>query len=692
MSFKKHLLTLQVSAVLLMSAFSQSHAQGIAMSEAGEGPVTINADTLTFDPDTNLYIAEGNVEVTQGTRVLSSDRATYNKETKDVRAEGKVTLVQDGDIVSSEAIEINMDSKKGIIRHGRLFQRMGNFYLTGDEIEKVGDDDYRIKNGRFTTCDGESPSWSFSTTTANVTLWEYASAWNTVFYIKGVPAFYMPYMIMPIKKERQSGLLIPRVSLSDKNGFEIDNSFFWAISKNTDATISLNYLSMKGLEEGVEYRYVLSKDTKGQINTTYLNDRDTGNQSWTLKFRHEQFFTPTFYNKTNINYISDDQYYRTYGLTVEERSQDNLESYVSFTKNWQKFSLLTQVKYFEDLTGQQETTLQRMPEIILTGLRQPIGASPLYFSLSSSADNFYRKEGEKGVRADLNPRFSVIVSPKGYFTFTPELGLRETAYHLDGEDVWKSREMYDLKGTLSTAFLRVYNLSGESLRKMRHTIEPEIVYEYTPEVIQDSLPQFGPVDRIAKKNMITYSLNNRLAGKIYTTEQDYQVREFVYFRISQGYDIDEANRELVSAVDERRPFTDVTGQLRVTPSQYLNLFSDASYGTYDGYLKTLNNSLVVSDARGDSFSLEYRLAKDSVEYLRWKAFVRTTDSLNLSYDSRYSILENRYLENIYVIDYHPQCWSIQLSYSERPDEKRYLAVFNLQGLGTVGKVTGVTQY
>lgn len=688
----KNFLTFLISVLLLVFSSIHSNAEGITEMGAGEGPVTITAETLSFDPDKNLYIAEGNVEITQGTRVLSSDRATYNKETKDARAEGRVTLIQDGDIISSESLEINMDSKKGIIRHGRVFQRTGNFYLTGDEIEKVGDEDYRIKRGRFTTCDGESPSWSFSATTANVTLWEYASAWNTVFYIKGVPAFYLPYMIMPIKKERQSGLLIPRVSLSDKNGSEIDNSFFWAISKNTDATISLNYLSKKGVEEGVEYRYILSKDTTGQINGTYLNDQDTGDQRWTLKYRHEQFFSPTFYNKTNINYISDNLYYRTYGELVEERSQDNLESYVSFTKNWSKFSLLTQFKYFEDLRGQQDTTLQKIPEIFLTGLRQPIGESPFYFSLTSSAVNFYRETGNKGERIDMNPRFSMNMSPKGYFTFTPELGLRETSYHLEGEEGWKSREMYDLKGTLSTAFLRTFNLSGKSLRKMRHTVEPELVYEYTPEVIQDSLPLFDPVDRIGKRNMITYSLNNRLAGKVYTTEEDYQVREFILFRVSQGYDINEANRELASAVDERHPFTDVSSQLRITPSQYLSLVSDASYGTYDGYLKSLNNSLGVSDSRGDSLTLEYRFAKDSVEYMRGIIFVKTTDSLNLSYDSRYSILENSYMENIYAIDYHPQCWSIQLSYSERPDEKRYLAVFNLLGLGTVGKVKGVTQY
>lgn len=284
------------------------------------------------------------------------------------------------------------------------------------------------------------------------------------------------------------------------------------------------------------------------------------------------------------------------------------------------------------------------------------------------------------------------MSPKGYFTFTPEVGFRETSYHAGGSEEWKSRELYDLKGTLSTSFLRVYSLSDEALKKVRHTVEPEIVYEYIPEVEQEDLPQFDSIDNIAKKNLATFSLTNRLAGKVYSSEQDYQVIEFLLFKISQGYDINEANRDIASADDERRPFPDTSFQLRLTPVQYLSLVSDAAYNAYDGQWNTINTAAVINDGRGDSINLDYRFTKDSIEYVRGKLSAKATDSLNLYYDGRYSLLEGRYLENIYAIDYHPQCWSVQFSYSERPEEKRYLVVFNLSGMGTVARVRGATQY
>lgn len=688
---RRYLFIVEATLFLVLSAVYSSSAEGIANFSASGEPVTISASILTFDPDTRMYIAEGSVEIVQGRRILTSDRAILSKDTGEAKAEGHVIFMEDGDMILCDTLEIDLNTRRGLIKNGKVFLKKGNFHLYGEEIEKTGNEDYRIKRGRFTTCDGESPSWSFNASTAEVTVGEYLTSWNTSYQIKGIPVLYLPYLIMPVKNERQSGLLIPRIGYSDQKGIEIDNSFFWAISKNTDATISLNYMSLKGVEEGLEYRYVLNKNTQGTIQTSYIRETDTGNDRWTLKYWHEQYFSPTFFNKTNINYISDNQYYRTYGDIVEERSLNTLESYASFTKNWQGYSIVSQFKYFKDLTDNQEATLQRLPEILFTGLRQPIDSSPFYLSINASAVNLYRETGEKGQRIDLNPRFSTNISPNGYFTFTPELGLRETAYLTNADERWKSREMYDIRGSLSTTLLKVYNFEGQELRKLRHSIEPEIIYEYIPDIDQNNLPLFDPVDRIDKKNLLTYSLTNRVAGKIYSSESDYYVREFIFLKISQGFDVNEARRELLPG-SNRRPFTDITAQLRVTPGPHISLFSDVVVGTYDGYMKVINSSAVVSDNRGDSLTMDYRFTKDSLEYVRGNLSVKASDSLNVSYDSRYSLSEARYLENIYTIDYHPQCWSVQFIFSERPEERKYLTVINLTGIGTVGKIQGGTQY
>ena len=46
---------------------------------------------------------------------------------------------------------------------------------------------------------------------------------------------------------------------------------------------------------------------------------------------------------------------------------------------------------------------------------------------------------------------------------------------------------------------------------MRHTIEPKIIYEYIPDTKQSRFVQIDAVDELIKKNLITYSLQTRLA-------------------------------------------------------------------------------------------------------------------------------------------------------------------------------------
>ena len=68
-----------------------------------------------------------------------------------------------------------------------------------------------------------------------------------VFYIKGIPVLYSPYIVLPIKTKRQTGFLIPTVGYNTMDGFKIKEAFFWAIADNIDATIYADYRSEKGL-------------------------------------------------------------------------------------------------------------------------------------------------------------------------------------------------------------------------------------------------------------------------------------------------------------------------------------------------------------------------------------------------------------------------------------------------------------
>ena len=62
---------------------------------------------------------------------------------------------------------------------------------------------------------------------------------------------------------------MPEGGYSGRNGVIFNNSFYWALSDNTDATFFIDYASKKGPGGGIEFRYVLNERSKGKLYQYY---------------------------------------------------------------------------------------------------------------------------------------------------------------------------------------------------------------------------------------------------------------------------------------------------------------------------------------------------------------------------------------------------------------------------------------
>ncbi len=314
-------------------------------------PIRMRADHISYDKTENTYVAEGKVEIWQGDRKLTADRVSLNAGTNEAEATGNVVLVQGGDVLQSKEMKIDLDTSRGIVLKGTLFLKQQNFYLRGEEIERVGEDTYRVKEGNFTTCDGDSPAWRFTGRETLVTLGEYASVHGATFEVKKIPLLYSPYLFFPVKTERQSGFLTPGVSYSNVAGPELKNAYFWAISKNTDATFYLDLAPQKGYGEGVEYRYIREKGSAGSFYGYHIREEDGYRQKytdqlgrppdrWGWDLRHEEYFSQTFFAKARLRDFSDRLYLKDYGLTYQDRALEQAYSILSLTKNWERYQPL----------------------------------------------------------------------------------------------------------------------------------------------------------------------------------------------------------------------------------------------------------------------------------------------------------------------------------------------------------------
>jgi LPS-assembly protein len=667
--------------------------------EALHGPIRVQADHVAYDKTEDSYVAEGKVEVWEGNRKLAADRVFLNARTSEAEATGNVILVQEEDVLHSESMKINLETNLGIIIQGSLFLKKQNFYLRGEELERVGEDTYRVRGGSFTTCEGDRPAWRFTGRETLVTLEEYASVWGATFQVKNIPLLYSPYLIFPVKTKRQSGFLIPRISYSNIGGVELNNAYFWAIAKNMDATFSLDLATTQGVGKGLEYRYMRQRDSRGSFYGYHIRETDQYRQKrteqldrkpdrWQLDLQHEEYFNQTFFAKGRIRGFSDRQYFKDYGFTYEDQSSEQAYSFISLTKNWERFSLFGEARHTVDLRQEDKTTLQNYPAVNFRGMRQPIPGSPFYFSMDSSYDYFWREQGVTGHRLDLNPRLSLPMR-WGFFEITPDLGVRETVYRSqNGTAESHSRELWDFKTTVATEIFRIFETGSKRVPKLKHLVRPEISYTYVPDVDQRQIPDYDTA--VPKSNAITYGITQRLIGKVEEAPGKIRYHEFAYCKLSQTYNLFEANQEVSPGSEPRRPFGLINVEARVKLLQYINAENITAYDPNKNRFLSSYTTADFSDFRGDGLHLEYTWAEGTQDQINGNLRIRILPSLDASYGKRYSWLDQQSLETVYGLHYRHQCWSVDLSYTERPAiagqpaENKIMLLFTIVGVTSVG--------
>ena len=146
----------------------------------------------------------------------------------------------------------------------------------------------------------------------------YGFAKSTVFYLEDIPALYLPWGVFPIRKERQTGFLFPDGGYSSTAGLRVNTAFFWAISKQMDATFFLDYWGDRGFKEGLQYRYALTEETHGQARFYFIDDHKFDGNRYALFIQNEQRLPYDSYLKGDINCVSDCIYFRDFSMKISQ--------------------------------------------------------------------------------------------------------------------------------------------------------------------------------------------------------------------------------------------------------------------------------------------------------------------------------------------------------------------------------------
>lgn len=672
-------------------------------------PVDITADHVSQHGGKDIIKAWGRVVIRHGGQILRADRVKINNKTGRGEAFGHVLMLQkDGTRLKAKRALFNIKSKRGKVfdTYGTLAR---NYYITGKEVTRLSEGHYKLTKSSLTTCRGKLPAWKIEANWLDLRDNDRALFTGGVFKVLNVPILYMPIGYLPINRDRKSGFLFPTFGTSNTGGFNIKNTYYWAINRSSDATFAVDYMEKRGVRPELEYRYTPSKNTKGQFRGSYLSDNVTGGTFWKVDMTHKQTLPYDFNFNGKLDLESDSSFNKTFEDNPDVRTRRSSDSFASLNRTWTNNTLDILTRFRNSTEDNVDDTFTLLPQITYKTQRHTLGNSPIYFNQDSSythskidlnsnpdVDDDYNVH-----RVDFHPQLSIPLNIAPWMTLTPTVGVRETFYsqgltstnqRLSGF----SRESFDIQAALEGPKInKIFHLDSTRFPKMKHLIEPRVTYNFIPDIDKNDREKIRAIDAVDSVNpvsSVTYFLTQRLLMKEVMGEDNFQTREIMRFDISQTYDLREATRALQPGLP-RRPFGELRFDFDSRLSEALLLNFDTTYNIYDDTFNTVNLEFGIKPTSSLSLIMERRYTRNNSTFLLGTLDWAFSEGWRFQGSTRFDGETDTFRENALSLLYDNKCrcWGFSIDFISRDivaegtrrDETKIQFEFILRGLGSI---------
>lgn len=640
--------------------------------------VRMSADSLVFDQETGELKAEGDVEMQRGDMTLRADQAIWDENSGDVYCEGSVRMTTPDGRATGDSLQYNFDSGRGRIVNGRI-ELPGLAYLSGAEIATEGDENYTITDGYFTSCSGDTPSWSFGASELEVRLGQFAQAKHAKFYLSDIPVMYLPYLAFPAKTERSSGFLMPTLGFSSRLGTRVEVPWFQVIDVDQDATLTIDYMSRMGVGTGLEYRYFKSTVRPARLYGNYVTGTDGESDRYLLEWHHDGFLPGETRLAINAQYVNSNDYFELFGGSAQEYTSDKVQSDLYVSKVWTKTNLSGMARYTRALQQDTSTVLQTLPAINLTIVPQRFFETPLMTSFEVDATNFWRHVGETGTRLRLYPAISTDFFSTRFLNLLPTVAWREQLYRVGGSTERAGRP--EASVTLGNRFARIFQHDKEG-GASRHSFELRMSYLYAPEVDTASIPQFDFRDEFSAINRFSVNLDNRWTVRQFAADGSSSYRDLAKLRLLVDYDLEEQRRTLGPPPDSHHPFSPLTIELEVRPLERIYLQGDIDLLIEDnpGQMDALAIWGGFNDKVGNGLLINYSYSRMEFEYFSAHVDLALLAPVYANYEGRFDLRGQQNLDYRTSLEYRSACWSVAAHWYERPGDRGVSFSFSLSNI------------
>lgn len=522
---------------------SMELAETLSPAQRREGPTFLEGDRLQGRTDLDTVV-EGHAVMRKADTVIHADRLEYDQSTDKAQATGHVRVNRSGNVYTGPYLELKVEKFEGFFDQPQYQFLQNNAHGEAERADFLDEDHTVVHRATYTTCKRRpGPDWmpDWILRADAITLdneEEVGVADGAYLSFMNVPLLPVPAISFPLTGKRKSGFLPFTFGIDSVNGTEVVAPYYWNIAPNRDATITPTAMTQRGVDVGVEFRY-LEPSYNGVVRSNYMaGDTLRDNDRWGLAWTHMGTLNTGVAEignvalVSNINRVSDDNYWRDFTRSSPTLTQRLLPADVQM--NWARGSVsasahLLQWQTLQDPSAPITPPYDRIPQLTLRQARNNVQG----FDWSIEGD-FTQFEARRDLTLQPNAQRSYAwaqisrpwIAPEGYIT--PKLQLHASSYQFDAALASGGQSAYSAVPTISIdsglVLEREASMGGVDYVQ---TLEPRAFYVYTPWRDQSLLPNYDTGatdfnfasiytensfvghDKIADNHMLTLGLTSR---------------------------------------------------------------------------------------------------------------------------------------------------------------------------------------
>jgi len=643
--------SIRVDSVSVVDTLNDNSPDAVVIATA--------SDSLTFDVSKKLMYLYGSGEINYKDSELKSGYININFDNNNVFAEGRIDttkgknelvetpiLKDGGETYEGKSLKYNFKTKRGFISHAK--NKMPDVRYEGDKVKKVDDKTFFIEDGIYTTCDSDTPHTHFTAKQMKVIHKDKIVAKWIFMYIAGVPLpIPIPFAVFPSESGRRSGIIIPAYgTTADKGQFFRNFGYFWAISDYMDLALTGDYYTRGGygLKGRGRYskRYNYSGMVSGGFSKIHIgeeNDPDRiEKRDWNLFLYHQQTLDPTMSLNVNMQFLSS-TYYQNNSFNTDDLLNQQIISNATFNKRWEESGNSLTLNYSRTQYLSTGNINEVLPNLSFNkNFVYPFRGDDAddrslkwyeyigYQYNGRFLNNRNKLNGVLKIRGGIEHDLEISATPKlGYFNISPRIGYSEKWYNkrisqelvnnqLVTKDVNEINfvRSFDFSLAASTKIYGMMPVNAMGIDAFRHTITPNISYNYSPDFTTDFwgyyssvIDSTGRIIRYDKFNnevfrgagsterqAISLSLNNVFELKTLKdlTDTTSQAKKFTLLNLSAGLSYNFAADSL--------KLSDLSLYYRTQIGEFFDFSGNINYTFYENINGRPINKFLLSEGKG----------------------------------------------------------------------------------------------